>query len=1136
MTDKQGHILIVGAGIGGIRSALDLARGGCAVTLIDRADHIGGLVLKLDRQFPTDSCGMCRMLPMAQRAPWDHICLRKGVFHPGIELRPATEIVELSGEPGKFTVRLRQTPQWVDPNLCISCGACADVCPVTVGDGFNCGLSQRKAIYPPVPHAVSAPFVIDTAACTGCGACVTACPTGAVTLPQSRRQDFKILVVDDEFALRDSLKEWMVSEGYTTVHTAESGAQALEMLSQSTYDLMLTDIKMPGMDGVELLQQAKSIRPELTVVMMTAYATVETAVQAMQQGALDYLVKPFDPDKVMALIETLFRSHEATSDLSVTVGAVIVGTGADYFDPGQGKNPYAYGVSPCVMTQLQFERWLSGTGPSQGRLVRPGDGKPLRKIAWLQCVGSRDLDLGADFCSGICCMISIKEALWARQISAGQVETTVFHMDLRTAGKTHQAYRDQAENQGIRFERARVHSLLFEPESGDPVLRYVREDGVQGESTVDLVVLAAGQRPPAGLPALAEALNVELAESGFFKEHPFAPAASSRDGIFLSGSATGFKEISQSVIQASAAAVQAARLLHRGGADLKLAPGPAPAAATSPDSPLRIQVVVCTCQDKLCPIEGRDALIAALEQNPLVGDVTFIDQLCSPDGRQAAQQVVHGANGLLVAACQHERLAFEFLKMAKESGLPSALTEWVHLPPPHPTDTAAERYALACLPALRVGLARLAHADPDPLPVTPIAQKALVIGGGIAGMQAALTIADLGFGVDLIEAGDRLGGNLNWLHHTIDGEVVAPLLDRTNAAVAAHPRINVHLNARWQGASGHVGHFLTMVENPAGELTPIDHGAIILAVGGGEVSDAAYGLGSHASIITQKMFEKRLADNQLEPDRLSSVVMIQCAGSRQPPRNYCSRVCCAASLKHALYLKQNNPAVAVYILYRDIMTQGAAETYYTQARQAGVIFIPYTLDQKPEVMTAPDEPARVLAMDPILGCKLEITADMVVLAMGVSSALPAEMAAAYGAVLDNHGFFQEMDPKWRPVQGLAEGVFACGLCLGPQTIGEAMASGQAAAQGALHLLKQPSVRSGLPLARVRHGLCSLCRQCLAACPYGARWLDQDLGQIMVHSALCQGCGACAAACPNGAAVVSGYSETQMLSVIDAALS
>lgn len=1136
MTEKQGHILVVGAGIGGVRSALDLARGGYAVTLVDRDDHIGGLVLQLDRQFPTDGCGMCRMLPMVGRAAWDHICLRKGVFHPGIELLPGTEVVELSGEPGNFAVRLRQRPRWVDPNLCIGCGACAEVCPADMDDPFNCGLSRRKAIYRPVPHAVSAPFVINPAVCTGCGACVEACPTAAITLPLSLRGEFKILVVDDEFALRDSLKEWLVSEGYTSVQTAESGAQALELLSGSSWDLMLTDIKMPGMDGVELLAEAKAVQPDLTVVMMTAYATVETAVQAMQQGALDYLVKPFDPEKVLELVGTVFRSHEAARDRELSVGAVIVSTGAAYFDPAQGKNTYAFGASPFVMTQLQFERWVSGSGPGQGRLIRPGDGKPVGKIAWLQCVGSRELEPGADFCSGICCMISLKEALWARQLGAGQVETTVFHMDLRTAGKNHQLYRDQAQAQGVRFERARVHSLLFEAESGGPLLRYLREDGSQTEEAVDLVVLAAGQRPPAGATALAEVLGIEPAENGFFKEDIFAPTATNRAGVFLGGSAAGFKEISQSVIQASAAAVQAARVLHRGGADLKAAPGAVPPEAANAGEALRIQVVVCTCQGRLCPVAGREELVAALKQNPQVRAITFIDQLCTDEGRQALQQAVAGANALVVAACQRERTAFDIRQLAVESGLPAALVEWVDLPWTPAKDGQAALSALTLRRGLRVGLAKLVHADTDPLPETAITQKALVVGGGIAGMQAALTIADFGYQVDLIEAADRLGGNLNWLHRTIDGQETGPLLERTSAAVISHPHINVHLKSRWQGAGGHVGHFFTMVENPEGELSPIEHGVAILAVGGGEVAATPYGLGSHADIISQKTFEKRRAEQQIDPQRLSSVVMIQCAGTRQSPHNYCSRVCCAASLKHALYLKENNSAAAVYILYRDMMTQGTLETWYTRARRAGVVFIPYTLEDKPQVATAPDGSISVRARDPILGCDLEIAADMVVLALGVSGALPAEMAAAYGAVLDQHGFFQEMDPKWRPVQGLAEGVFACGLCLAPQTIGEAVAGGQAVAQAALHLLKSPSLQSGRPLAQVRHGLCSLCLQCMAACPYGARWVDPDQNQMMIHPAICQGCGACAAACPNGAAIISGYSELQMLSVIDAALS
>jgi len=1145
MLRENYHAVIVGAGIAGIRSALDLAETGSDVLLIDRAAHPGGFLSRLDAQFPTDGCGMCKMLPLLDRDSAEATCLRKGFFHERIDFLPATELSHVEGGPGRFALRLKQTLQGVDPQLCIGCGACETVCPVEMPDDFNSGLSRCKAIHRVVPHAVVGAYVIDAAACTRCGACVPVCPTGAIDLAFDRRKEFSILVVDDELSVRDSLKEWLLSEGFMKVQTAESGAEALTLLEQSDVKLLLIDVKMPGMDGVDLLKQAKADHPDRVAVMMTAYATVDTAVEAMKSGALDYLIKPFDPQAMLAMVNRIFQATVSVQERQVTAGAVILAGGMALFDPSEGVNPYGYGTNPHVITSLAFERVLSGCGPSQGRLVRPADGKPLQRIAWLQCVGSRDCQISADFCSRICCMISLKEAVLAKNKSNGAVETTIFYTDMRTFGKSFEPYRRQAEEErGVNLVRARVHSVTPSPDSGDPLLRYAGLDGRMHEAEVDLVVLAAGFRPSPETETLAELTQAERNAWGFFQPQPFAAACSSAEGIYLAGACTEPVEINAALIQASAAAMEAGRTLRRSGSQLALAEGPA-AKGAAPDAPPRILAAICTCHGCLAEVRNSQKLISELTRDPAVVQVIFVDQLCGTDGWAPLEAAFKdlAPNRLLVAACHPLRHSTHRRTLSRRTGLPENLMTIVDMkiePADHPPETKAlslqtafgERVLSA---SLQMGLACLKHTDPTAPEREQVQRKALVIGGGPAGMHAALAIADMGYGVDLVEKENRLGGNLAWLHHTLEGHAVKPLLDQLDDRVIQHPKITLHLEQEVVNAAGRVGDFRTTVQNAQGRTETLRHGVTILATGGLEAETTAYGYGTHPAIVTQQALERQIGSGEADAAAWDVVAMIQCVGSREPSRDYCSRVCCPTAIKHALYLKEKNPRVQIYILYRDVMMTGFSESYYTEARRAGVVFIPYRPQQLPGVETSPDGIVTLSVHDPIAEVDLKIEANLLVLATGVVPRLPAKLAAFYGATLDSGGFFQEADSKWRPVDGLREGVFACGLALAPQTITEAAATGQAAAQRALRILCHESLAAGHPTAAVRHSLCVLCQRCIDACPYGARAVDLEQQRLVVNPAMCQGCGACAAVCLNGAAILNHHGADQMLAMIDAAV-
>jgi heterodisulfide reductase subunit A len=1138
MKRRIGTAVVVGTGIAGIRAALDLAEYGYGVTLVDRAPHLGGILSQLDHQFPTDHCGMCRMLPLVQRDAASQHCLRRGLFHENIEILLATEITGIEGEPGKLRVTLKQQPPWVDPDRCVGCGRCTPVCPVAVPDAFNAGLAMRKAIYLPVPHTIPNAYVLDAVACTRCGACVQVCPTEAIRMPEAERKKFRILVVDDELVVRDSLKEWLEAEGFTAAMAA-SGPEALSALEAEPYHLMLLDIKMPGMDGVEVLDRAKQLSPDLTVIMMTAYATVETAVEAMKIGAMDYLIKPFEVDSLIPKVVQVFQRIEAAEARQIETGAVLLCGGTAFYDPSSGKNPFGYGVERNVLTQIEFERLLSGTGPTGGRLTRPSDGRPVRRVAWIQCVGSRDVQADADFCSNICCMVSIKEALLAKTRADGELDATIFFMDMRTFGKTFQRYRDEAEqHQGVRFIRSRPHSLVGDPAGDGLALRWMDAAGTCQAESFDLVVLAVGQRPAPGSAELAAQLELPLNRWGFIETEPFSMSRTRHPGIVIGGAFSCMKDIGEAVIQASSAAANASRVIHSAGGSLALEEPPLggvlPEGLTR--EPPRILTLLCRCGRAEANPPPSEFLARALASDPAVAAVETIESLCTADGWKQLLTRVRKAdtNRLLIGAClptMHQR---KLKELGRELGISAALIEVVDIAPWSGATENEPAAASATLVQLRAGVAKLKWVEPYPAAEIQVAPRALVVGGGVAGMTAALAIADHGYGVELVEAGERLGGNLTWLHRALEGHDVRALLEETLKRVDKHPLIQVHTHARVVHAHGEVGAFTTVIEGVENQARHLKHGVVILATGGTEAPAREYAWGASPAVMTQSEVERQLADGRLDVKGLDTVVMIQCVGSRQEPRNYCSRVCCAAALKQAFAIRERNPETSVYVLYRDMITTGFSEAAFTRARQAGIVFIPYRLERPPRVEKA-EGGATVTVEEPILQRTAQIEAQLVVLATGIVPALPRELAEAYGAHVDADGFFQEADSKWRPVDSLKEGVFACGLALSPRSIPESIATAEAAAQRALRILGREWLATGKVVAGVRHSLCSLCEQCINACPYGARTLDVDLEQVVVNPAMCQGCGACAAVCPNDASFLDGYPAQQMLAIIDAAV-
>jgi heterodisulfide reductase subunit A len=1138
MRKKTGKAMVIGAGISGIRSALDLAEFGYTVTLIDKKPNIGGVLSQLDHQFPNDGCGMCKMLPLVERDSSSQYCLRKNLFHENIDILTGVEITDIEGEPGNFQVTHKQTSSCVDHEICTGCGECIEVCPVEVPDPFNMGLSKRKAIYLPVPQSIPNSCCIDLENCSRCGECVTVCPTGAIKLPEEKRKSFQILVVDDELIVRDSLKESLEYEGFS-VDMAESGKRAIEMLSEKNYHLMLTDIKMPGMDGVEVLKRAREKFPDMPVVMMTAYATVDTAVNAMKKGALDYLLKPFDPESFTPKILEIYNALDLVEDRKIEVNAIIFAMGTDYFDPLTSKNTFGYGTSPDIMTSLEFERFLSATGPTLGELLRLSDQKPVRRIAWLQCVGSRDLQTDSDFCSSICCMHALKEARLVKKRSDHKIETTIFYMDMRTFGKSFHQYHEEAHKvHGIRFERSRVHSVTTDKLTNCLEVYHVDSSGVLNKEHFDMIVLSIGQRPSKATESFAQVTGLTLNRWGFFKPEPFSTSSSEREGIFFSGSASGLKDISESIIQSGSAALLASRFIHSKGGGLTLETEiPTSSPETTSELP-SVLVIVCNCNGSIVKEHDEKALMDLLIKDHVVQDAIFMKSICTAEGWVKLIETIQrfSANRILIGACLPFLHTGKIESLSSETGIHKGLIDIIdihtikHAIYESKDEVKTINYVHG---KLKMGIARLKRIDPPVMPYLNPVQKALVIGGGVAGMTAALAIADLGFEVELIEKNESLGGNLRWLENTIEGYDIKPLLNGTLKKVTEHPLLNVHTQSIVTGSFGSVGNFFTTVhDNKNDTVKTFDHGVVIVATGGDEAKTYSYGYGSSDLILTQKQLESDLAKEIIDPSALKSVVMIQCVDSKErSKKNYCSRICCTTALKNALALKEKNPGITIYIFYRDMMTYGFLESYYTLAREKGIIFIQYNTEQKP-VVTAGMETVTIKAFEPIICRDIEIVTDLVILATGVVPEPSETLAEIFGFQTDSYGFFKEAESKWRPVDSIKEGIFTCGLSHSPRNITESIASAEACAQRALRILKDSKINSGTTIARVHHSLCSLCERCIETCSYGARILDPDIDKIIINPLMCQGCGACAAICPNSASVVDGYTDQQIFDVID----
>jgi len=998
-------VLVVGAGIAGMQTALDLAAMNHSVYLLDRSATIGGNMARLDKTFPTNDCSTCMISPRMVA------CAR----NPRIKIITLAELMDLQGEPGRFTASIRRHPRYVDEKLCIGCRQCVEKCPKKAPNAFNASLDSRKAIHFVHPQAIPMAPAVDTANCIyfqkgRCRACEKVCPT----------------------------KAGEVDEG----------------------------------------------KPE---------------------------------------------------DLQIEVGAVILSAGFELaLVPQAGE--YGHGRYPNVVTSLEYERMLSATGPFGGHPQRPSDGAKPGRIAWIQCVASRDSARNRNFCSSVCCMAAVKQALITREHDA-ESEAAIFYMDIRAHGKDFDRYVLRAKDTyGVRFVRSMLSQVVQNPENGNLLLQYYDRDSLeQAQEEFDMVVLSAGMKPAPRIMPLLNRLGLALNRYGFVEPDFEQPSNTSREGVFVCGALDGPKDIPESVTGASAAAAGVAALLAEYRSGETVGEEVRSLRDVSKEAP-RIGVFVCHCGKNIAGVIQVEALRDfALTLPHVVAAEDFLFT-CSTQTQERIKELIrdNGLNRVVVAACSprtHEPLFRETLQQA---GINKYLFEmanirdqcsWVHGKEPEAATEKARQL-------IQGAVARASLLEPIEEVVTQVVHRALVIGGGLAGMTAALALADQEIHAILVEKDAQTGGMAREIHHTLEGHSPRRLAQALALRVKTHRNITLYTWAEIKALSGGPGHFSGIVERK-GKSVPVDFGAIIVATGGQPYVPSEYFYGLHPGVMTQLELENRLFTHQGPLPH--TTVMIQCIGSRREDFPLCSRICCSAAVKNAILLMEKNPAGSVYVLYRDIRTFGFKEDYYKRARDLGVIFIKYEPEAPPEVQVE-DGALEVKVFDPASAMHLEIKPEILVLSSGVR---PRPEAVSIAKMLKlpmmQEGFFMEAHPKLSPLDFSSAGIFLCGLAHSPRFMEESLAQARGAAARAAGLLLQKEIHTSGVVAEVNRERCCSCLTCVYCCPYKVPSMDAQ-GISVIDPRKCQGCGICAADCPAKAITLKHYTDAQMAAQTEAASS
>ena len=881
--------------------------------------------------------------------------------------------------------------------------------------------------------------------------------------------------------------------------------------------------------------KAKEVKPERRIKGFREVEQVYSVAAARREARrclASQIEGCFECRECEARCEAEAINHEMQDEyIDINVGSIILSPGLDEYEPRALVN-YGFGKYPNVVTSIMFERMLSASGPFKGELVRPLDRKPIQKIAWIQCVGSRDESINAGYCSSVCCTYAIKQAIIAKEHAGHEINTTIFFMDMRTFGKGYEQYYHRAQQEHkVRFVRSRVFNIEEIKGTGNLLLRFAEEDGTLRNEEFDVVVLSVGFQPSAKGVKLAERLGIDLNKYQFCQTGEFSPVETSSPGIFVTGVFQAPKDIPETVMQASAAAAKSSALLSTVRHTLTVEKQYPPEKDVSNEPP-RIGVFVCHCGIN---IGGYVNVPEVKDYAATLPNVVFVDRnlyTCSQDTQEKIKQKIkeHNLNRVVVASCTprtHEPL---FQETIREAGLNRFLFEmanirdqcsWVHMREPKKATEKAKEL-------IRMAVARVALLEPLHKVTLGLSHNALVIGGGVAGMTAALNLAEQGFKTYLVEREKELGGWTRKIHLSLNGEQPQDFLESLIKRVKENPLIEVLTDTVVTKVDGFVGNFKTALASENGQKQRlVEHGVIIVASGAKEYRGKEYLLGQNEKVLTLSDLEEKIMASPQKIVLAKDIAMILCA--RPPGQNYqyCSRVCCTVAVKNALKIKEINPGANIYILYKDIRTYGFKEELYTEARKKGVIFVRYSDDKLPKVSST-DGKLEVIAFDPVLGEELVLSPDFLVLATPmVPSEGNEELSKILKVPLTEEGFFHEAHVKLAPVDFASEGIYLCGTAHSPKFIDETIAQAQAAAGRATTILAKQQLEVGGAVCQVDEEKCKACLTCVRACPYDVPYINED-GVAVIEVAKCRGCGVCAAECPREAIQLLNYKKEQVI--------